>query len=132
MQRAIVKLFMLVFTFTALISLGGCAAALVGGGVAGGYTVAKDKGTIGQTTDDSVITSKIKAKYLADAKLKSLGINVSTNNNVTVLTGNVPTCNMKKRAYRIALHTKGVASVDASKLVNQNGVACTLPVVASH
>jgi osmotically-inducible protein OsmY len=132
MSRILVKLFTIVVSLAALITLSGCAAALVGGGAAGGYTVAKNKGTIGQTTDDSVITSKVKAKYLADSKLKSLGINVSTTNNVTVLTGAVPTCHMKKRAYRIALHTKGVASVDASKLVNKNGVACAMPVVVKH
>ncbi len=95
--------------------LTGCVAAVVGGGAAvGGYTVAKDRGTIGQYTDDSVITSKIKTKYLADIHLKSYNISVSTHDGAVTLTGTVSTYKMRALAIDTARNTAGVKSVNVT------------------
>lgn len=96
--------------------LSGCVPALVAGGAAGGYYLAKDKGPVGQYTDDSVITSKIKTKYVGDLALKSLGISVSTNHGIVSLVGHVKTHRLRSRAIGIAENTKGVRGVNATNL----------------
>lgn len=93
-----------------------CAPVLIGGGAAGGYYVAKDKHSIGQYTDDAVITSKVKAQYLKDLVLKSFGISVSTNHGVVSLVGSVSSETVRQRAITIAMHTAGVRAVDARNL----------------
>lgn len=95
--------------------LSGCVAAAVGTGAAvGGYALAKDKGTVGTYTDDSVITSKIKGKYLADIHLKAYNISVSTYNGAVVLAGSVPNAEMWQKAIEIAQTTQGVKSVNVT------------------
>ena len=112
-MKKIVKVTSIIM-FSGLLS--SCAAALVGGGAAGGYYVAKDKHAIGQYSDDAWITSKVKAQYLKDLTLKSLGISVSTNHGVVSLVGSVPSYVTKAHAVLIAAKTKGVTSVDAGNL----------------
>lgn len=101
--------------------ISGCAPALIAGGAAGGYVIAKDKGVVGRYTDDSVITSKIKAKYIGDLALKSLAISVSTNHGVVSLVGHVPNYNVRAHAIRIARYTKGVVAVNATNLTVGGG-----------
>lgn len=105
-----------ILILTTPLLLTGCAAVLIGGGAAGGYTVAKHKGTIGQYTDDSVITSKVKSKFLADINLKSYNISVATNQGLVTLTGTVPTPQMRQRAIEIVQHTKDVKEVNVTNL----------------
>lgn len=71
---------------------------------------------VGQYTSDSVITSKVKAKYAKDSHLRSYGIGVSTNRGVVTLVGKLPNEQLKERAITIAMHTKGVSAVDAKNL----------------
>jgi hyperosmotically inducible protein len=94
----------------------GCLPAVAVGGAGGGYYLAKDKGSAGQYTDDSVITSKIKSKFLADSEIKSFNVSVNTTNKVVTLAGKVPTLAMKQRAIAIAAQTKEVRQVDAHTL----------------
>ena len=96
------------------LSLSGCVAVLLGGGAVGGYAVAKDKGSVGQYTDDSVITSKVKSKFLADIHLKSYNISVSTHQGIVTLTGTVPTKEMRADAIRTVQATKGVRAVNVT------------------
>jgi hyperosmotically inducible periplasmic protein len=97
------------------VGLNGCVVAAVGGGAAvGGYAVAKDKGTVGQYTSDSIITSKIKSKYLADIHLKSYNISVTTQSGHVTLTGSVPTAQMRASAIEDARSTAGVKSVNVT------------------
>lgn len=96
-------------------SLTGCVPAVVGAGAAaGGYAVAKDKGSVGKYASDSVITSKIKAKYLANVDLKSYNISVMTQNGEVILSGSVPSEAMRKNAIFIAQTTEGVKSVNVT------------------
>jgi hyperosmotically inducible protein len=98
--------------------LSGCVAAAVGTGAAvGGYALAKDKGKVGTYTDDSVITSKIKGKYVADIHLKAFNISVSTYDGVVVLTGKVPNEEMRKKAIEIAQNTSDVKAVNVTNFV---------------
>lgn len=95
--------------------LGGCAAALVGAGATGGYYAAQNK-EVGQYADDSVITGKLKAKYIKDFSLRSLNISVATSQSVVTLTGNVSSKTLRNHAISVAKKTSGVKSVDASNL----------------
>ncbi|MDF3054144.1 MAG: periplasmic protein [Gammaproteobacteria bacterium] len=95
--------------------LSGCIAAAVGAGAAaGGYVLAKDKGSAGTYADDSIITSKIKSRYIADINLKSYNISVSTYEGVVVLTGSVPNEGMRQKAIEIARNTANVRSVNVT------------------
>ncbi len=95
------------------LAITGCIPVLLGGGAAaGGYAVAKDNGPVGQYTDDSVITSKVKGKLLTDKYIRSSDISVVTNDGVVTLTGTVPTVEMRNRAIDIVRHTKDVKAVN--------------------
>jgi hyperosmotically inducible protein len=96
--------------------LSGCVAAVAGGAAAGGYYAAKDKGSVGTYTDDSVITTKIKTKFLADIHLKSYNISVTTNKGVVYLSGSVPNQKMRDLAIDTARNTKGVKLVNVTNL----------------
>ena len=95
--------------------LSGCIAAAVGTGAAvSGYALAKDKGTAGTYAEDSVITSKIKGRYIADINLKSYNISISTYDGVVMLTGSVPNEGMRQKAIEIAQNTANVRSVNVT------------------
>lgn len=97
------------------LSLNGCAPALVAGGAAGGYAAAQNK-DVRDYTDDAWITSKVKSKLAANAGLKTLGVSVSTNNNVVSLTGETKTQAQRQRVIDVAWSVKGVKGVNASNL----------------
>ena len=62
-------------------------------------------------TEDAAITAKVKAAILAEPGLKSLQINVDTNDKTVTLTGNVDNADLKERAKQIASSTSGVKGV---------------------
>ena len=95
-------------------TLSGCLAVAAGG--TAGYLVAKDKGGVGTYTSDSVITSKLKTKYLTEGDIDSLKISVSTTKSVVSLAGVVPSQKMKNLAVKLARQTSGVKGVNASSL----------------
>ncbi len=89
----------------------GCAPLWVGAGAAGGYIIASDERSIGQRVDDSVITTKLKSKLLADPKVKGLKIDVDTVEGEVTLTGIVSSTEEAERAIEIARNVKGVIKV---------------------
>lgn len=91
--------------------LGGCAAALVGGGAAAGYYVGKDPRSVGQITDDGIITSKVNAKFVNDSVIKARDINVDTFNNTVYLYGVVDSSAASRRAVTLAQSVDGVKKV---------------------
>lgn len=103
------------FLFVALVAsglvLGGCTAALVGGGAAAGYYAGKDERSLGQITDDGVITSKVNAKFVNDSLVKARDINVDTYNNVVYLNGFVESDAAARRAVVLAQSVVGVKKV---------------------
>jgi hyperosmotically inducible periplasmic protein len=66
----------------------------------------------GAAIDDSAITTKIKAKFLADDRVKSSHIKVVTTNGVVTLTGSALTSESKAAAEEVAMQVDGVKSVD--------------------
>ena len=78
--------------------------------------------TVGQTIDDTVITTEIKAKLAADKISNLTKIGVSTKSGVVTLTGTVDSLERQERAAQIAGSVKGVRGV-----VNAIQVAGTAP-----
>lgn len=70
----------------------------------------------GETIDDAWITSKVKSQFLADPDVKGLNITVETNNNVVTLSGIAQSNHNRQRAIEIARATRGVTSVNATRL----------------
>src|SRR3981081_531989 len=71
-------------------------------------TVSNAANKTATATEDAAITAKVKAAILAEPGLKSLQINVDTNNQTVTLTGNVDNPDLKERAKQIASSTSGV------------------------
>jgi hyperosmotically inducible periplasmic protein len=71
----------------------------------------------GEIMDDSAITAKIKAEILSDPLLKVSQINVTTTNNVVMLSGVVDSQQSIDRAMEIVHSIKNVKSVENGLLV---------------
>lgn len=71
-----------------------------------------ESATTGQAMTDAGITTKLKAKLLADDSTSGLKIHVETNNGVVTLTGDAKTVSEKARAEQVALATDGVNRVN--------------------
>jgi len=77
---------------------------------------ATDLQKIEQELSDSVITTKITAKFTGDKDLNPLKISVSTENGVVKLRGHVKNNQAFVDALRLAKATQGVKSVDTDDL----------------
>lgn len=62
-------------------------------------------------TTDAGLTTKVKAKFAADDTVKAVQIDVTTQNGVVTLTGNVDSEEAKRRALELARGTEGVRDV---------------------
>lgn len=71
----------------------------------------------GDAIDDSWITTKVKSQLLADDDVKGMDIDVDTKANIVHLIGVVPTAQARNEAISIAKETKGVLSVNSSRLI---------------
>ncbi|HEY1723096.1 MAG TPA: BON domain-containing protein [Magnetospirillaceae bacterium] len=65
----------------------------------------------GAYIDDATITAKVKAKLVADQKLKAFDIHVTTNQGIVDLTGTVDSSVQKADAERIVKDTDGVKDI---------------------
>lgn len=81
-----------------LIALGGCAA-----------TGSRD--STGQLIDDSAITTKVKADFVADKTVSALDIGVETHKGVVQLSGFAKSADEIRQAERIARKVGGVRGV---------------------
>lgn len=68
--------------------------------------------TVGETVEDTGITTKIKASLLADSDISSLGISVETNKGVVTLTGCTQTKTQMDKAENDVKTIDGVKSID--------------------
>jgi len=76
-------------------------------------TRAKERGeTIGQSTEDAWVHSKIVAKMIGNSATPSRNINVDVDNGVVTLRGTVETAEAKIEAERISKETDGVKRVN--------------------
>lgn len=73
---------------------------------------------------DAAITTKVKAKFLGDSRLKGSDISVATANGVVSLTGTAPSSDSKKAAEEITRQVEGVKNVD--NLLKAPGLADTI------
>lgn len=71
----------------------------------------------GEYLDDTVLTTKIKATFVGDSRLKALDINVKTYKGVVQLSGFVDTQKEADRAVQLARTVKGVKAVNNSLIV---------------
>ena len=76
--------------------------------------------TFGQSIDDTVTGSRIKAKLVLEPDIRSLNIDVDVHNGVVTLTGIVDSSDQRKRALEITRRTSGtVRVVDHLKVKNR-------------
>jgi len=68
--------------------------------------------SVGAAISDSAITTKVKANFLGDERLKGSHIKVTTTNGVVTLTGSATGADSKAAAEDIAKDVDGVKSVD--------------------
>lgn len=71
---------------------------------------------IGDKVNDATLTTTIVAKFAVDPLLGPFKIDVSTNNNMVMLSGNLDSNTQYERALDIASSTNGVTGVDAKNL----------------
>lgn len=84
-----------------------------------GKKTTKAESSTSEDVSDAWITTKVKAKFLADKELKSTGITVVTaDRGAVVLTGTVPSIAARERAVSLANHIKGVRTVQERLTVN--------------
>jgi hyperosmotically inducible periplasmic protein len=100
----------------ALTSIG--VAASLGLCLAGANAATDDTGptahsdSVGAAISDSAITTKVKASFLGDDRIKGSHIKVTTTNGVVTLTGSATGSDAKSAAEDIAQNVNGVKNVD--------------------
>jgi hyperosmotically inducible protein len=94
-----------------LLMLSGCTALVVGGAAVGGYQLGKDERQPSVVASDSAITSKIKAKYVADSIVSVFNISVRTYEGTVTLSGTVGSYVARDQALDLAKSTSGVRTV---------------------
>jgi len=96
------------------LGLGGCAGALVAGGLAaaagGGYAAGQERGVNG-TVDDFKIKNDIEAGLMKQDPLLQAAVSTTVYNGRVLLTGRVPSPEMKGAAAQIASRTHDVRAV---------------------
>lgn len=95
-------------------------AAVMSSTMIAGCAATADRASTGQTIDDSVITTKIKAKLIDDPTTKALQISVETFKGTVQLSGFVDSAAARTTAARIAKETDGVMSVKNSLQVRKS------------
>lgn len=95
-------------------------AAVLGTAVVAGCTATPNRASTGQTIDDSVITTKIKAKLIEDPLTKAHEISVETFKGTVQLSGFVETAAESSQAARIANSVDGVKNVKNSLVLRKS------------
>ncbi len=80
-------------------------------GVENGMLLKDGKATVGNTVDDSIVTTKVKSAFLADASVKSFDIAVVTRKGEVQLSGFVDNQTQIDQALVLARGVEGVQSV---------------------
>ena len=75
--------------------------------------------TVGDWVDDTLISSRLKAKLIADTDVRASDIDVSSSQGVVTLIGRVRTTEMKQDAERIARGITGVTDVHNELVVGR-------------
>ena len=104
------KLGLIALIAASLFGLQGCLLLVAGGVGEAGYIASEDRG-VKATMADQLISSKVKAKLIAEGSVKARNVNVDTREGVVTLRGIVFSSLQKARANEIARGTKGVKKV---------------------
>jgi hyperosmotically inducible protein len=83
--------------------------------------------TVACSQSDAGITTKVKTKFAADDTVKAHEINVTTNDHVVTLSGEVATTAAKDQAIQIARQTEGVRDVVDQLTVKETAPTSGLP-----
>jgi hyperosmotically inducible protein len=78
-----------------------------------------DQSTLGQKVDDTMITTQVKAKLIADPTTEAYKINVETKGGTVQLSGFVDSDSAKQRAGEVARSVDGVSNVDNDLEIRQ-------------
>jgi hyperosmotically inducible protein len=81
-------------------------------GVENGMSLRKDKATVGNAVDDSVITTRVKSALFSDPGVKSFDIAVVTRKGEVQLSGYVDNAEQVKRVVAVVRGVEGVQSVN--------------------
>jgi hyperosmotically inducible protein len=81
-------------------------------GVENGMSLRSDKATVGNTVDDSVITTRVKSALFSDPGVKSFDIAVVTRKGEVQLSGYVDNAAQVKRVIAVVRGVEGVQSVN--------------------
>src|SRR5947207_13714232 len=108
------KLGLCVIAVTLPLAFGGCAGALLVGGLAGvaggGYAAAQERGVAGAVSDLQIETN-VESVFAATHPGLKDGITTTVYQGRVLLTGTVPTPQMKTRAVEVASRVSGIKSL---------------------
>lgn len=105
------KQLLLMVLLVSSVLLGGCTSVLVGDAPERQYA-GRDQRSNEQLNKDAVITSKVNARFVSNARINARNIIVETINNVVILTGQVGSRSEASHAEAVARSVPGVKAVD--------------------
>jgi hyperosmotically inducible periplasmic protein len=92
------------------------------------YVAAPSLENAGVAVDDSMIRSRIQAKYFLDGTVKARSIDVDSTNGVVTLRGQVASDNERAQALLLARSTEGVQRVEDNLTIDASLVSSASPV----
>ena len=84
-----------------------------------GCAVTRDQETVGAYVDDSVITTRVKSRFIDSKSVDASAVSVETMNGVVMLSGFAKSPAEKKTAETLAEGVKGVKSVKNALAIRQ-------------
>ena len=115
----------LLCTAAMCIFLTGCSAALVGGAVFAGHKSVTDERSVSAMFNDSVISTTIKRKMMADEFVKARNIDVDVLNGIVYLIGVVKSSSQKRMAADIARGIEGVRKIENQLIIGKTTIGQT-------
>lgn len=88
-------------------------------GIENGMSVKDGKSTVGNTVDDSIVTTKVKSALLSDPSVKSFDIAVVTRKGEVQLSGYVDNQAQADRAIEIARGVSGVQGIKNEMIIKK-------------
>ncbi len=100
-------------THKSLVAVGVSVILGAGGAVLAAAPASTDSSaSVGVALGDTAITTKVKAKFATDDRLKNSDISVETNNGIVTLTGSASSSTAKEAAQTLAANVSGVKTVN--------------------
>ena len=103
----------------------GCSAAIVGGAAFAGHKSATDERSVSAMFNDSVISTTIKRKMMADEFVEARNIDVDVLNGIVYLIGVVKSSSQKRMAADIARGIEGVRKIENQLIIGKTTIGQT-------